>query len=364
MSLKIGIVGLPNVGKSTLFNALLGTNLASASNFPFCTIEPNTGIVPVPDSRLDKLAEIEKSAKIVPATVEFVDIAGLVKGAATGQGLGNKFLSHIREVDAIIQVVRLFEDENVTHVTGNIYPQDDIDTINTELILADLEVIDKRLEKEEKLAKTDPKLKPKVSLMHRIKQHLEQEMPIRSLGLNSDDEKTWIKEFQLLTQKPVMYIANLDDEQIKDENVLKPLEAILEQENTQVIGINAKTEAEITQLEKDEKQEFLQDLGLQEPSLNKVIQAGYALLGLITYLTAGPQETRGWTVKKGAKAPEAAGVIHTDFERGFIRAEVVAFDDFVTHNGWVGARNAGKVGSEGKEYIVKDGDVILFRFNV
>lgn len=364
MSLKIGIVGLPNVGKSTLFNALLGSNLAGASNFPFCTIEPNTGVVPVPDPRLSVLAEIEKSKKIVPATVEFVDIAGLVKGAATGQGLGNKFLSHIREVDAIIQVVRLFEDENVVHVTGNIYPQDDIDTINVELILADLQTIDNRLEKEEKLAKTDTSLKPKVALMHRIKQHLEQEMPVRSLELKSDDEKNWIKELQLLTQKPVMFIANLDDEQMKDENVLKPLEAILAREDTQIIGINAKTESEIAQLDEADKQEYLQELGLKEPSLNKVIKAGYTLLGLITFLTSGEQETRGWTITKGLSAPEAAGVIHTDFEKGFIRAEVVTFDDFVANNGWVGARNIGKVRSEGKDYIVKDGDVILFRFNV
>ncbi len=364
MALKIGIVGLPNVGKSTLFNALLGTNLASASNFPFCTIEPNTGIVPVPDTRLEALSKIEKSAKIIPTTVEFVDIAGLVKGASQGQGLGNQFLSHIREVDAIIQVVRLFEDENVTHVSGAIYPQDDIETINTELILADLGSIDKHLYREEKLAKTDATLKPKVALIHRIKQHLEQELPAHSLVLNSDDEKKWLKELQLLTAKPVMFVANLDDTQVKDPNVLKPLEAILDKEETRIIGLNAKMEADLTQLDTPEKEEYLREMGLEEPGLNKVIRAGYELLGLITFFTSGEKETRGWTITQNTKAPQAAGVIHTDFERGFIRAEVVAYDDFVANQGWVGARNIGKVRSEGKDYIVKDGDVIIFRFSV
>lgn len=361
--LKISIVGLPNVGKSTLFNALLGTNQAAASNFPFCTIEPNTGIVPVPDSRLATLAEIEKSAKVVPPTVEFVDIAGLVKGAAEGQGLGNKFLAHIRETDAIIQVVRQFRDENIIHVSGNLEPKNDIEIINTELILADLEMIEKHLQRESKAAKTEPKLKPKVEFLEALQKHLETEAPARSYA-TTDEQKIWLKEFQLLTAKPVMYVANLDEEQLKNPQALKPIQDATSPEEVTVLGVNAKIEAELAQLPFDERQEYLKELGLDEPSLNKIIRAGYTLLGLATYFTAGQQEARGWTIKQGFKAPQAAGVIHTDFERGFIRAEVVTYQEFVDNHGWVGARNVGKVRSEGKEYIVHDGDVILFRFNV
>lgn len=363
MSLKIGIVGLPNIGKSTLFNALLGANQAAASNFPFCTIEPNTGTVPVPDERLDKLAKIESSKQIVPATVEFVDIAGLVKGASQGQGLGNKFLSHIREVDAFIMVVRLFEDENVVHVTGTIHPEEDIETINTELLLADIQTLETRLPKEEKLAKTDPKLQPKVSYYKKIKQHLDQGYNARTLD-TSGDEIIWLKELQLLTSKPILYIANIDENQIKDPDILKPLETILERENAEILGVSAKTEAEIIDLNEADRQEYLKELGLSEPSLNKIIRAGYKLLNLITFFTAGEKEARGWTIKNGYTAQDAAGVIHTDFAKGFIRAETVSYDDFVANNGWTGAGTAGKVRSEGKTYIVKDGDVMLFRFNV
>lgn len=364
MSLKIGIVGLPNVGKSTLFNALLGANQAAASNFPFCTIEPNTGVVPVPDPRLGQLAKIEKSDRIVPTTVEFVDIAGLVKGASQGQGLGNQFLSHIREVDAIIHVVRLFQDENVTHVTGNIYPQDDVETINTELLLADLQLLEKRLEKEAKAAKTDPKIVPKVTLYQKLKQHLEQELPARTYKPSGRDEEIFFKELNLLTAKPILYVANVDEKQIQDKSMLAPLQTILEKEQAEVVAINAKTEAELVDLEGNEKQEYLKELGLDEPGLHKVIRAGYNLLRLITFLTAGPKETRAWTIKDGSTAVQAAGVIHTDFAKGFIRAETVSFDDFIASNGWIGARAKGKVRSEGKDYVVKDGDVILYRFNV
>lgn len=363
MSLKIGIVGLPNVGKSTLFNALLGASQAAASNFPFCTIEPNTGTVPVPDARLDELASIEKSKQIVPATVEFVDIAGLVKGASQGQGLGNKFLAHIREVDAFIMVVRLFDDENVVHVTGNIHPENDIETINTELILADIQTLETRLPKEEKLAKTDSKLLPKVSYYRKIKQHLDEGYNARTLDV-SGDEEIWLRELQLLTSKPILYVANIDEEQIKDSNILKPLETILERDNAEVLGVNAKTEAEIIDLSLDERKEYLTELGLSEPSLNKVIRAGYKLLNLITFFTAGGKEARGWTIKNGSTARDAAGVIHTDFAKGFIRAETVSYNDFIELDGWSGAGTAGKVRSEGKTYIVKDGDVMLFRFNV
>jgi len=363
MSLKIGIVGLPNVGKSTLFNALLGASQAAASNFPFCTIEPNTGTVPIPDKRLDKLAEIEKSKQIVPATVEFVDIAGLVKGASQGQGLGNQFLSHIREVDAIVMVVRLFVDENVTHISGNIHPEEDIKIINTELLLADLQTLEQRLSKEEKLAKTNPKLQPKVSFYKKVKQHLDEGCNARTIS-TTDDEKIFLKELQLFTAKPIMYVANVDDSQIKDPNALKPLEAILIKDKAQVLSINAKTEAELIDLQPNEKKEYLDELGLTEPSLNKVIQAGYKLLNLITFFTAGLKEARGWTITNGSDARTAAGVIHTDFAKGFIRAETVSYDDFVEYNGWSGAGKAGKIRSEGKNYIVKDGDVMLFRFNV
>jgi len=365
MALSIGIVGLPNVGKSTLFNALLGANQAAASNFPFCTIEPNTGTVPVPDERLDKLASIEKSKQIVPATVEFVDIAGLVRGASQGQGLGNKFLSHIREVDAIVMVIRLFSDENIAHISGNIHPEEDIETINTELLLADLQTLEQRIYKEEKAAKTDPKLQPKVSFYKKLKQHLDNGYSARTIAA-ANDEKNYLRELQLLTSKPIMYVANVDDNQIKDPDILNPIKGILakEKEKAQVLGIDAKTEAEIADLKPDEKKEYLRELGLAEPGLNKIIRAGYELLNLLTFFTAGEKETRGWTITAGSTALEAAGVIHTDFAKGFIRAETVNYNDFVKYNGWDGAGAAGKVRSEGRNYVVRDGDIMLFRFNV
>ena len=363
MSLKIGIVGLPNVGKSTLFNALLGANQAAASNFPFCTIEPNTGVVPVPDPRLNKLAELERSAKIVPATVEFVDIAGLVKGASQGEGLGNQFLSHIRETDAIIQVVRLFTDSNVTHVGGQIDPLDDIAVINTELALADLQTLEKRLPQEEKTARGDAKLQPKVDFLSRLKKHLEAGEPARSLTV-SPTETAYLKESQLLTAKPVLYVANVGSDQLQNNALLEPLRELAQKENSEVIAIDAKSEAELCELSAEDRVEFLTGLGLTEPGLNQIIRAGYKLLGLITFFTAGEKEARGWTIHRGATAPQAAGVIHTDFEHGFIRAETVSYDDFVAQGGWAGAKAVGKVRSEGKTYIVQDGDVLLFRFNI
>ncbi len=364
MSLKLGIVGLPNVGKSTLFNALLGANQAAASNFPFCTIEPNTGIVPVPDARLAKLAELEHSAQIVPATVEFVDIAGLVRGASQGEGLGNQFLSHVRETDAIVEVVRLFADSNVTHVSGGINPKDDIEIINTELILADLQNIEKRLPKEEKAARGDAKLQPKVDFFLKVQKHLGDGFSARSLTLTGE-EPVWLKELQLISAKPILYVANIDGAQIKDaDTLLAPLRELALKDNAEIIAIDAKTEAEVTELSVDERIDYLREAGITESGLDKVIRAGYKLLGLITFLTAGEKETRGWTIHNGDTAPIAAGAIHTDFTKGFIRAETVAYDDFVNNGGWVGAKQAGKVRSEGKEYIVKDGDVLLFRFNV
>jgi GTP-binding protein YchF len=364
MSLKIGIVGLPNVGKSTLFNALLGANQAAASNFPFCTIEPNTGIVPVPDSRLAKLAELEHSQKIVPATVEFVDIAGLVRGASQGEGLGNQFLSHVRETDAIVEVVRLFSDSNVTHVSGGISPADDIEIINTELILADLQNIEKRLPKEEKAARGDTKLQPKVDFFMKVQKHLGEGLSARSMKL-SGDEPAWLKELQLISAKPILYIANIDGTQIKDaDTLLAPVKEVVAKDNAEIIAIDAKTEAEVVELSPEERIDYLHEAGINESGLDKVIKAGYKLLGLITYFTAGEKEARGWTIHNGDTAPIAAGAIHTDFAKGFIRAETVAYDDFINNGGWASAKPAGKVRSEGKDYVVKDGDVLLFRFNV
>jgi len=363
MSLSIGIVGLPNVGKSTLFNALLGKAQAAASNFPFCTIEPNVGIVPVPDDRLDVLTKMEGSAKTVPTTIQFVDIAGLVKGANEGQGLGNKFLAHIREADAIIEIVRLFPDENVIHVSGKLDPQGDIATINTELMLADLQTLEKHLPKVEREAKTDPKIKPKVAFLEKLKNHLAAGQGARTLTI-TDEEQLWLKELYLLSSKPILYVANVTHDQLSNQDLLNPIQTIAQTEGAEVISIDAKIEAEIAELPSSEQAEYLKGLGLDEPGLNKVIHVGYRLLNLITFLTTGPDETRAWTVKAGAKAPQAAGVIHTDFERGFIRAEIVSYADLVAAGSMKKAAELGRIRQEGKDYIMRDGDVAHFKFNV
>ena len=360
MSLKIGIVGLPNVGKSTLFNALVKGSQAEAANYPFCTIEPNIGIVEVPDERLAKLAEIEKSQKIVPAVVEFVDIAGLVAGASKGEGLGNKFLAAIRECDAIAQVVRFFDDENITHVSGKTDPTGDIVTIETELQLADLATVEKRLETIAKDIRVGDKNAPKVKdILTKIKALLEQGKNAREANLKEDDAKM-IKELGLMTLKPMLYIANCSENQItsfdpKTYN-LKP--------ETSFIPISAKIESELNELDDAEKKEYLAELGLETSGLEKLIKEAYKTLGLISYLTSGVQETRAWTIKKGSTAPQAAGVIHGDFERGFIAAETIKYEDFIANGGWAGCRPKGLVKTQGKEYVVADGDVILFRFNV
>jgi GTP-binding protein YchF len=363
MGIKCGIVGLPNVGKSTLFNALTKAGIPAA-NFPFCTIDPNVGVVAVPDPRLDQLAAIAKPLKIVPTMIEFVDIAGLVAGAAQGEGLGNKFLAHIREVDAIAHVVRCFEHGDIVHVAGKVDPIADIETIDTELALADLDSVEKALQRAEKAAKAgDKDAAARRDVLQRVRAHLDQGSPARSLGLSAE-EKALLRDLFLLTLKPVMYVANVTESGFTNNPHLDRVRARAAVEGAEVVPVCAAIEEELSQLDDADKGAFLADMGLDEPGLNRVIRAGYRLLGLQTYFTAGEKEVRAWTVRSGATAPQAAGVIHTDFERGFIRAETVAFDDYVKYRGEAGAREVGRLRLEGKDYIVKEGDVLHFRFNV
>jgi ribosome-binding ATPase len=363
MGFKCGIVGMPNVGKSTLFNALTKAGIG-AENFPFCTIDPNTGVVPVPDPRLDTVARLAKSAKVVPSAMEFVDIAGLVAGAAQGEGLGNKFLAHIRETDAIAHVVRCFEDDNVVHVTGRVSPVDDIEVIDTELALADLETVERVYERTRRTANAgDKDARSLLPTLEKVRDGLDAGRPVRALGLSREDLNR-VRDLHLLTAKPVLYIANVAEDGFEDNPLLDAVRALAEEQGAEVVPICNKIEAEIAELDDDEKADFLEALGIEEPGLNRVIRAGYRLLGLHHYFTAGPKEARAWTIPIGTRAPQAAAVIHTDFEKGFIRAEVIGYDDYVACGGEQGAKDAGKWRLEGKDYVVQDGDVILFRFNV
>ena len=365
--MKLGIVGLPNVGKSTLFNSLTKAGAESA-NYPFCTIDPNVGVVAVPDDRLDKLAALYNSAKITPAVIEFVDIAGLVKGASKGEGLGNQFLANIREVDAIVHVVRCFEDSNVVHVDGSIDPLRDIETINLELVFSDLEILERRIAKVTKTARMDKEAAKELAFLEKVKAHLEEGQLAITLETENEDEDAWLATYNLLTAKPVIYAANVAEDDIADDGANNQyVQAVREyaaKQNSEVFVICAQIEEEISELDEDERKMFLEDLGLTESGLEKLVRASYHLLGLMSFLTAGEDETRAWTIKIGTKAPQAAGKIHTDFERGFIKAEVVNYQDLLDCGSYAGAREKGLVRMEGKEYVVQDGDVILFRFNV
>lgn len=363
MGFRCGIVGLPNVGKSTLFNALTSAAVAS-ENYPFCTIDPNVGVVPVPDTRLERIADIVQPKRVIPTTMEFVDIAGLVAGASRGEGLGNQFLAHIRETHAIAHVVRCFENADVAHVAGGISPKDDIETINTELALADLATLGRIMERATKAARSgDKDAKATQALLEKINAALDKAIPVRAMVL-SPEERESLQHYHLLTGKPMLYIANVDEAQLTGGPSLRIVQAIAEAEGSRVVPVCAAVEQELTALSEPEQREFLADMGLEEPGLNRVVRAGYALLGLHTFFTAGPKEARAWTVAVGATAPQAAGRIHTDFQRGFIRAEVISYEDFVRFGGERGAKEAGKMRLEGKDYVVQDGDVIHFRFNV
>jgi GTP-binding protein YchF len=366
LGIRCGIVGLPNVGKSTLFNAITASSQAAAENYPFCTIEPNTGIVPVPDNRIHDLSKIVVPEREVPATIEFVDIAGLVKGAAQGEGLGNQFLAHIRDVDAIAHVVRAFDDPNVIHVDGSINPKRDIEVIETELILKDLDTLDKKKDAAQRKGKTgDAKARAESDMYDRLREHMVGGRLAKYFPLANDDEKTWLREMHMLTAKPVLYVANTDEHGVIEGNkYIDTIKEIAEKEGALVVPICAKIEMELVEVPEEDRAQFLHDLGLKEPGLNAVVRAAYDLLGLQTYFTAGVKEVRAWTIRKGAKAPEAAGVIHTDFEKGFIRAEVMKFRDFIRLQSEAAVREAGLLRSEGRDYVVDDGDIMHFRFNV